>query len=224
MENLDVARVEECTRLLLVSRHRLVREVLALRIETSGSFVVAALEDDLARGIAEARRRAADLLLIDASCLEDGALRLLAETGHDLKTVVLGLRGTASEVRRFHEAGIDGLVYRDTSLDELTRTLASVAEGERVCGARCTRDLFSRLERLGNRGWRGQEMGALDLTPRQMEVLRLIARGLGNERIADRLRLSPHTIKNHVHNILERLDAKDRAEAVAHAYQRRWLA
>jgi two-component system NarL family response regulator len=67
-------------------------------------------------------------------------------------------------------------------------------------------------------------MGALDLTPRQMEVLRLIARGLGNERIADRLRLSPHTIKNHVHNILERLDAKDRAEAVAHAYQRRWLA
>jgi DNA-binding NarL/FixJ family response regulator len=117
MENLDVARVEECTRLLLVSRHRLVREVLALRIETSGSFVVAALEDDLARGIAEARRRAADLLLIDASCLEDGALRLLSETGHDLK------KGTSSRRRS----------------PQVSRSSLRMPPARTRCGAICTR-------------------------------------------------------------------------------------
>lgn len=223
MASPGVARVEKRTNLFVVSRHRLVREVLAARIEHAGDFVVAATDDDLPRGIAEARRCAADLLLIDVACLEDGALGLLAELDGEMKTVVLGLRGAVSEVRRCHEAGVDGFVYRDTPLDELTRTLSAVVAGETVCGPRCTRDLFSSLGRLGRQGKRGEELGMLALTPRQMEVLRLIARGLGNERIGDRLGLSPHTIKNHVHNILERLDAKDRAEAVAHAYQRHWL-
>ena len=218
-----VVRVEKPTSLLLVSRHRLVREVLAARIEAAGSFVVTATHDDLARGIDEARRRGADLLVVDAPCLEDGAFELLTAVRGEIKTVVLGLRGAVSEIRRCHEAGVDGFVYRDTPLDEMARTLAAVADGETVCGARCARDLFRSLARLGRRGERRREMGALTLTPRQMEVLRLIAQGLGNERIADRLGLSPHTIKNHVHNILERLDARDRAEAVAHAYQRRWL-
>lgn len=218
-----VARVEKRTTLLLVSRHRLVREALAARIEQTGEFVVMATHDDLARGIAEARRRAADLLLVDAPCLEDGAFSLLAALDGEIKTVVLGLRGAVSEVRRCHDAGVDGFVYRDTSLDELTSTLSAVACGEQVCGARCARDLFSSLAHLGRQGRLDEELDVLRLTPRQMEVLRLIAKGLGNERIAARLGLSPHTIKNHVHNILGRLDAKDRAEAVSHAYQRQWL-
>jgi NarL family two-component system response regulator LiaR len=56
-----------------------------------------------------------------------------------------------------------------------------------------------------------------------MEVLRLMAKGLGNLKIAERLGLSRHTVKNHVHNILERLGVKDRTEAVAYAYRHRWL-
>jgi two-component system NarL family response regulator len=85
------------------------------------------------------------------------------------------------------------------------------------------RHLVDRLGRLGRRDRKQQEMEALRLTPRQMEVLRLISRGLGNGQVADRLGLSPYTVKNHVHNILECLGVSDRTEAVAYAYRRRWL-
>lgn len=211
------------TSLLLVSRQRLFRDCLADQLTGAGGFVVAGHADELARGIAEARRRGAHLLVVDGSVLDEGDFDLLAELPGDLKTVVLGVRGVVADVRRCAEAGVDGFAYRDLPLDELVRTLAAVVRGERVCGPGSTRQLFARLARLGRREREDERLEVLTLTPRQMEVLRLIARGLGNEAIACRLGLSPHTVKNHVHNILDRLGASDRAEAVANAYQRHWL-
>lgn len=211
------------TSVLLVSRQRLFRDCLADQLAGAGGFVVAGLADDLDRGIAEARRRNAHLLVVDGSGMDERGFHLLAGLEGKPKSVVLGVRGAVSEVRRCADAGIDGFAYRDLPLDELVRTLASVVRGERVCGPGSARDLFSRLARLGRRERQDERLAVLTLTPRQMEVLRLIARGLGNEQIASHLVLSPHTVKNHVHNILERLGARDRAEAVANAYQRHWL-
>lgn len=211
------------TSVLLVSRQRLFRDCVADQLAGADGFVVAGLADDLDHGIAEARRRGAQLLVVDGSGLDEGSFDVLAGLAGEPKAVVLGVRGAVSEVRRCADSGIDGFAYRDLPLDELVRTLAAVVRGERVCGPGSARELFSRLARLGRRERQGERLEVLALTPRQMEVLRLIARGLGNDRIAVHLGLSPHTVKNHVHNILDRLGARDRAEAVANAYQRRWL-
>lgn len=215
-------RAEE-KRLLLVSRQRLFRDCLAERLAQADGFVVAGVADDLGQGIADARRRAAHLLVVDGNGLDDRAFDLLAAAAGEARAVILGVRGAVADVRRYAAAGIHGFVYRDMPLDELVVTLSAVARGERVCGPGSARDLFCRLSRLGRRERQDERLEVLTLTPRQMEVLRLITRGLGNEQIACQLGLSPHTVKNHVHNILARLDARDRAEAVAHAYQRRWL-
>lgn len=211
------------TSLLLVSRQRLFRDCLADQLAGADGFVVAGLTDDLGHGIAEARRRGAQLLVVDGSGLDDRGFELLSDLSGEPKAVVLGVRGAVADLRRCADAGISGFAYRDMPLDDLVRTLAAVMRGERVCGPGASRDLFSRLSRLGRRERQEERLDVLTLTPRQMEVLRLIARGLGNEEIACRLQLSPHTVKNHVHNILERLGARDRAEAVANAYQRHWL-
>lgn len=211
------------TRVLLVSRQRLFRDCLANQLAGADGFVVAGRVEDVGQGIVEARSSGADVLVVDGSGLDDVGYDLLAGLDGAPKAVVLGMRGVVSEVRRCADAGIDGFAYRDLPLNELVRTLGAVVRGERVCGPASARELFSRLSRLGRRERQGERLDALSLTPRQMEVLRLIARGLGNEQIAERLGLSPHTIKNHVHNILDRLEARDRAEAVAHAYQRHWL-
>jgi len=210
-------------RLLLVSPQRLFRDCLAERLAEADGFTVVGVADDLLQGVAEARRGAAHLLVVDGNGLGERAFDLLAGVSAELGTVVLGARGAVTDLRRYAAAGIHGFVYRDMPLDELVVTLTAVARGERVCGPGSARDLFCRLSRLGRRERQDERLEVLTLTPRQMEVLRLITRGLGNEQIACQLGLSPHTVKNHVHNILARLDARDRAEAVAHAYQRRWL-
>lgn len=213
---------EQVTSLVLVSRQRLFCDCLAARFGGSGAFAVAGRTGDLEQGIATARRRGAQLLLVDGTSLDEGGYSLFSELG-DLKTVVLGLSGGVSELRRCAEAGVHGYAYHDTPFDELTETLSAVVRGKRVCDARATREVFSRLARLGRRDRRRHQMDALRLTPRQMEVLRLMAKGRGNLQIAGRLGLSHYTVKNHVHNILERLGVRDRTEAVAFAYRHRWL-
>lgn len=213
---------EQVTTLVLVSPQRLFCDCLAARLGGSGTFAVAGRSGDLEQGIATARSRGAQLLLVDGTTLDERGYGLLGEL-EDLKTVVLGLSGGVGELRRCAEAGVHGYAYRDTPFDELTATLAAVVRGRRVCGSRATREVFSLLARLGRRDRRRDQMDALRLTPRQMEVLRLMAKGLGNLKIAAHLGLSHYTVKNHVHNILERLGVKDRTEAVAFAYRHHWL-
>ncbi len=219
----SVRSTVDATAVVVVSRNRLFRDCLTEQLEEADGFRVSGEAKDLRRGIAEARQSDASLLLVDGSCLDEEGFALVGALADGPRVVVLGVRDLVEDLRRCVEAGISGIAYRDTPLDELVRTLALVMRGERVCSATPTRDLFSRMALLARRKRQHQRLGVLRLTARQMEVLRLVARGHGNESIAGRLGLSAHTVKNHVHNILYRLDARDRAEAVAHAYQRRWL-
>lgn len=212
------------TPLVLVSRSRLFRDCLTCRLGGSRRFRVAAGFESLGPALEGAPAHGAQLLLIDGSSLDDRELAFLR--GHaagNPKAVILGLARDARHLRRYVEAGVRGYLLRDAPLEELTDALDAVLRGERVCGGRVARHLVDRLSTLGHRERRRQAMEALRLTPRQMEVLRLVARGLGNDQVASRLGLSPYTVKNHVHNILERLGVNDRTEAVAYAYRRRWL-
>lgn len=210
--------------MLLVSGSRLFRECLECRLAKSPRFRVAAAFESLAPALAQCPAHEAELLLLDGNSLAEEDLSLLHDRGEDMpKVVILGLARGASHLRDYAEAGVAGYLLRDAPLAELTEALEAVLRGERVCGGRVARHLVDRLSRLGRRARRRQAMEALRLTPRQMEVLRLIAQGLGNEQMADRLGLSPFTVKNHVHNILERLGVSDRTEAVDYAHRRRWL-
>jgi DNA-binding NarL/FixJ family response regulator len=217
-------RPDEATPLILVSRSRLFRECLECRLAGSRRFRVAAAFDGLAPALRESSAHRAELLLIDGTSVGEEDLERLRGHGEgNPKTVILGLARGARELHRYVDAGVSGYLLRDAPLAELTEALEAVLRGERVCGGRVARYLVERLGRLGRREQEREAMGALRLTPRQMEVLRLIAEGLGNDQIADRLGLSPYTVKNHVHNILECLGVSDRTEAVAYAYRRRWL-
>ncbi len=158
-----------------------------------------------------------DLVLLDL-CSSDGAelwAHRIASCGHRPSLVALAAAETEAAMLAWAEAGVRGYVAADAGRDDLVVTLRRVARGEAVYPPRFVAVVFRRIAAL-SAGDFGQ--GAR-LTAREREVLELIRRGGSNKEIADSLVISLATVKNHVHNILEKLGATRRQDAVA-----RWQA
>jgi len=155
-----------------------------------------------------------DLVLLDVgmpSALP--AVRLLAETFPGPKVVALGVSESREDVVACAESGASGYVCRQSSMRELVETLERVMANEVVCEPRIAAALIYRLGTLADRRFREPEK--LHITPRQLEIVALINDGLSNKQIASRLNIEVSTVKNHVHNILEKLGTHRRGTAAA---------
>ena len=122
------------------------------------------------------------------------------------------------------EAGLRGYIFeKNSSLEELQRTIRQVVAGEVACPPEVTYVMFTRLNQLASEKWWVNRATSMKLTPREVEILKLIAKGLNNREIGERLYLSLHTIKNHVHKILQKLQVSRRSDAVKYAHEKQWL-
>lgn len=216
----------ETPQALLVGRNRFFRECLAALLEGGGRVRVWGQADDLDQAIERINGRAPDLALVDLGRPDDAGyrrLRQLTRCGSGIRVVVLGLSDEEDEFLRCIEAGARGYVLQESSLEDLDTALERVLAGEVFCSPRVTFSMFRRLGELAREQRRREQVDALDLTPRELEVLRLIAEGLTNRQIAQRVCLSIYTVKNHVHNVLEKLGVDHREAAVEVAYHQRWL-
>jgi two-component system, NarL family, nitrate/nitrite response regulator NarL len=137
-------------------------------------------------------------------------IRALKRTMPNVRVVALGVPEAEQEVIPLVEAGVTGLVSREDSLDELADAVNSAARGETRCSARVAAMLVRRVAVLSDQL---PEAEHFPLTKRQLEVVRLIDEGLPNKAIAQRLFIEVPTVKNHVHNILERLGVERREQA-----------
>jgi DNA-binding NarL/FixJ family response regulator len=120
-------------------------------------------------------------------------------------------------------AGAHGCVLQESSLQELQTAIENVVAGEKFYSPEIVPSMCDRLVQVA-RGvsWR-ERVKSVDLTPRELEVVSLIAEELSNKQIARRLSLSLYTVKNHVHNIVEKLQVENRFKAVEYARQQGWL-
>jgi two-component system nitrate/nitrite response regulator NarL len=159
-----------------------------------------------------------DVVLVDVG-MEDGAraARALRGAWPDTGIVALAVREVDEDVVAWVEAGVSGLVSRDATLDELLDAVEAAARDEVLTTPTVTAALLRRVAALA--GERGAAEGPR-LTRREREVVRLMAQGLSNKEIARSLQIEPATVKNHVHNILEKLRVGRRAEAVVAARAR----
>ena len=155
-----------------------------------------------------------DVLVVDAAWADDG-LALVRDLSEKTTAaiVILGAPDAERDVVAFAELGVAGFVERDASLDDLVSAVVTVAGGEGSLPPRIAGTLLDRFARLAHR--QASPRGA-DLTLREREVVDLIGGGLTNKEIAARLSIEIGTVKNHVHNILEKLQVSRRSEAVAH--------
>lgn len=204
------------TRVFIVSEIRLYREGL-VRFLARGDGLeavgAAGTWPDAERAIAETRP---DVALVDLSMPEAAAaIRRLLNVFPHTRVVALGLADDEQEVPDWAEVGISGYLCRDGGLEDLVRVIESAIRDELRCSDRLAAALLHRVGTLATR--LATSTGAGQLTTREREVLRFLERGLTNKQIASRLRIEVATVKNHVHNILEKLGAQTRGEAAAKA-------
>lgn len=207
-------------RVLIVADIRLYREGLADALARREALQVVGAAGSREGAIAALDECHPDVVLVDMAMLEGQATaRALLEHAPDLRVVVLAVPELERDVLNCAELGVSGLVPRDASLDELVATLECAAHGEVRCSPRMTATILRRLATLAAE--RGSARLEVLLTAREREVIELIDRGLSNKEIARRLGRSLPTIKQHVHNILEKLQVHRRGEAAARA--RGWI-
>jgi two-component system, NarL family, nitrate/nitrite response regulator NarL len=155
-----------------------------------------------------------DIVLVDMAMTDSvEVIRELAAGEPSVKVIALGLTEREADVIACAEAGISGYVTHDASVDDLAATIESVAQGEMPCSPGVAATLLRRVNTLAAQG----DVRRADavLTRRELQILGLIDEGLSNKAIAERLVIEVATVKNHVHNILEKLNVQRRGEAAA---------
>lgn len=206
--------MDETPKVVVVSAIRVVREALAQALSWDGRLRVAVSVPPGPEVLTEVRRQRPAALLMDRSTV--GGLEITARVlaaVPELKVVVLGLAETEADIIPWAEAGVAGYVARDGSVDDVVHSVRSAIRDELACSRRVAAVLMKRLANLAERP--DPPPAELHLTPRQDEVVSLLDRGLTNQQIAGELSISLSTVKNHVHNILQRLEVGSRGAAVA---------
>lgn len=159
-------------------------------------------------------RKTPEIVLVDVASADIlSEFRALAARSPEFKAVAIGIEERASTVMECAEAGIVGYVDRHASAIDVCATVREVASGELRCSPRVAAALMRRVARLSSDG-RGSGNGG-GLTERETEIVRLVDQGRTNKEIALQLNIATATVRNHVHNILEKLGARTRSEAAS---------
>ncbi|MGW0519672.1 response regulator [Crossiella sp. NPDC003009] len=205
------------TRVLLAEDQVLLRDSLVALIDSTGDLSVAGQAGTGAAAVELARRCRPDVVLMDVRMPElDGieATRRICAEG-TARVLILTTFDLDEYVHAALRAGASGFLVKDSSAADVLAAVRIVAAGEALLAPTVTRRLIEqfRAQRPPSR-----DNSLAGLTPRETEVLRLIADGLSNTEIADRLFLGVGTVKTHVGRLLAKLSARDRAQLVIRAY------
>ncbi len=209
-------------RVLLVDDHVLARRGFRMVLETEPDIEVVGEAADGRQAIHSAGRLAPDVVLMDVRMPElDGiaATRQIVEasSGQRPKVLILTTFDLDEYVYDSLAAGASGFLLKDVGPEQLTAAIRVVASGDALLAPSVTRRLID--EFVKTRPRRADPPQALDeLTPRELEVLGLVAQGLSNAEIADLLVVEETTVKTHVSRLLAKLDLRDRVQAVILAY------
>lgn len=198
---------------LIIDDGRLNRECLAAQLSNAG--ITTAIAWDLPSMLAEVDRAKACVILLNI-CTPDSTtlLQLGLDLARDGGVIVYGLSpDRETEIIACAEAGVAGLHLRTESFDHLLSLITHSGDGRAQCSPEVSSILLRRVYAFAAQA--NPDASTEVLTPREIEILRLIEQGLTNQQIASRLSLTLHTVKNHVHNLLGKLGVGSRAEAVS---------
>ena len=207
----------EQIRVLIVDDHQVVRQGLRTFLELQEDILVVGDAADGIEAVEMVRRLQPDIVLMDLVMPRlDGisATRQVISLGIRVKVIALTSFTEDDKVFPAIQAGASSYLLKDVSPDELVEAIRRVQHGE----ARLHPDIARKLmEQVARQGHLSHEAYPAEITERERDVIRLVARGCSNQEIAEQLVISEKTVKTHVSNILSKLHLKDRTQLAIHA-------
>jgi len=210
--------------LVLIDDNRLLREGMAALIRTQPGFRVLAASADTEEALQNVRQAKPDVVLLDFGLEDHDSLVLTATVRSEVpeaRVIIMGLLPAQEDIANYVRAGASGFIMKEATAEAFFATIRAVAGGAEVLPQELTNSLFSQIVRNTASVNKARVIEAVRLTNRERETIDLLSEGLSNKEIATRLNIAVHTVKSHVHNVLEKLALRSRLEVAAFSHSQK---
>ena len=209
------------TRILLIEDNRFLREGIAAMLNDQGDFeVVARAEDGNAVSQLKNMKKPPDIILLDLGLEKENSLKLMIVLQGEVpeaRIIAMDIFPEQLDIVEFVKAGGSGFILKNACSNDYIKTIRAVAAGSKVLPPALTGSLFTQIVESALKTGNGVPINSIQLTNREREIVALISEGLSNKEIAERLHIATHTVKSHIHNILEKLTLGTRLQIAAFA-------
>jgi DNA-binding NarL/FixJ family response regulator len=215
----------EPIRVIVVDDQELFRRGLIMLLSVEDGIDVVGEASDGVAATELAATAVPDVVLMDVRMPKRSGIEAcitIKDAAPSAKILMLTVSEEEADLYEAVKNGASGYLLKDASIDEVAQAVALVADGQSLISPSMATKLLDEFKQMSVIG-RRQDVAAPRLTDRELEVLRLVARGLNNRDIAKDLFISENTVKNHVRNILEKLQLHSRMEAVMYAVREKLL-
>lgn len=209
-------------KILLIEDNRILRDGIKALVNAQPDLKIVAASEGKHDTLREVRSLKARVVLLDLGLQNENGLEVVKTLSRGMpetKVIGMGLIPSQLDIIEIVEAGAAGFILKDASIADFLETIRSVAQGHKVLPPLLTGSLFNHVVLLAlQQGNRNLSRG-VRMTKREREVIVLIAEGMSNKEIAEKLNLSTYTVKSHVHNVMEKLALHSRLQIAAHFHK-----
>ena len=226
MAEAEAQPITEAIRVLIVDDHALFRRGLQMVLEGEKDIEVVGEAEDGHEATEQAEATTPDVVLMDVRMPKRSgieATRTIKDTLPSTKILMLTISDEEADLYEAIKAGASGYLLKEISIEEVADAIRAVHAGQSLISPSMASKLLNEFASMVKRRDERAQVPGPRLTDRELEVLKLVAKGMNNRDIGQELFISENTVKNHVRNILEKLHLHSRMEAVVYAVREKLL-
>ncbi len=210
----------QCKNILIIDDHPLFREGLKTIVERDNRFKVVGEAGNGKQGLRMAKQLKPDLAVVDISLPDINGVQVTNEMRDslpDTRIMIVSMHSKIDYIAEAFQAGATGYVAKDSASDRLIQGIEAVLKGDYFLDSSVSHQVVEKLMKFPVKDAKITDADYGSLTPREQEVMRLLAEGSAPKEIADKLCISPKTVENHRANIMKKLDIHSTMELVRYA-------